>query len=378
MPYQILKNTDGSYAVVNPLTKQFHSKHTTLQKAKSQIRLLHMVTGDGLFDTVKSFIYGRFDYSPRVKKILYHIGNTRIHKMVIGRTPLSIITSGAIRLLSNKSFDKLFHLFILINDTIMIEKNEVINITITTDIPRGTEIFVIGSVPNITINQLLNNTKDFMKKDYFPYSAKNNNCQDFILSILKANHITEGHSFVKQDVEYIFNNNHNLRKFINTITDIAGRFDVLKQGGANRIRLNGLTNGLYSNELISILKDHGRNINGVYSKDLLPTRLKKGWYIINLQNSSGLGSHWTCFYYDNGLIHYFDAFAGPPVNEVMRHATKGLSYNAVVIQNMNSSCCGWYCIGCIISNDIKKFVSIFNQVHTEKNDCILKKFIETH
>ena len=38
--------------------------------------------------------------------------------------------------------------------------------------------------------------------------------------------IYEGLDFVKQSTEDIFKNNSNLRKFSNTITDIASRFDT--------------------------------------------------------------------------------------------------------------------------------------------------------
>ena len=41
MPYEIQKDGKG-YRVVNRITGKVHAKHTSLAKAKAQIRLLHM------------------------------------------------------------------------------------------------------------------------------------------------------------------------------------------------------------------------------------------------------------------------------------------------------------------------------------------------
>ena len=81
----------------------------------------------------------------------------------------------------------------------------------------------------ITINKLLENTSQQMSDKFIKYSAYGNNCQNFIQNILLSNNIHQGLDFVKQSTEDIFKNNPTLRKFSNTITDIAGRFDVIKQ-----------------------------------------------------------------------------------------------------------------------------------------------------
>jgi hypothetical protein len=45
-------------------------------------------------------------------------------------------------------------------------------------------------------------------------------------------------------------------------------------------------------------------LNGIYMKDELPSYLKEGNYIINLQNHDESGSHWTCFIKDK-IIYIF-------------------------------------------------------------------------
>lgn len=42
MPYQIIQNkTTGLYRIINKKTKKVFAKHTTKEKAMSQLRLLH-------------------------------------------------------------------------------------------------------------------------------------------------------------------------------------------------------------------------------------------------------------------------------------------------------------------------------------------------
>jgi hypothetical protein len=45
MPYSIVKH-GNTYAVKNIHTGQYKSKHTSLTKAKAQIRLLHMINNE--------------------------------------------------------------------------------------------------------------------------------------------------------------------------------------------------------------------------------------------------------------------------------------------------------------------------------------------
>jgi hypothetical protein len=43
MPYIIVKNGDGRFGVRNAVSGVFHSYHTTLAKAKAQMRLLQAI-----------------------------------------------------------------------------------------------------------------------------------------------------------------------------------------------------------------------------------------------------------------------------------------------------------------------------------------------
>ncbi len=64
-------------------------------------------------------------------------------------------------------------------------------------------------------------------------------------------------------------------------------------------KLTTLTNS----DLYSICIKLKLKLNGIYVKDVLPSDLKEGNYIINLQNHDEPGSHWTYFIKDK--IKYF-------------------------------------------------------------------------
>lgn len=127
------------------------------------------------------------------------------------------------------------------------------------------------------------------------------------------------------------------------------------------------------------------NFNGVFSKDLLPSHLSSGWYIINLQDhDDGNGSHWTCFKVTNDKVNiYFDSY-NAPAPKVISERIKPYFYCDKQLQDKISSACGWFCIACI--NYIEKhnhisdylafrdFLNGFSD-NTTFNDGILKRYL---
>ena len=49
-------------------------------------------------------------------------------------------------------------------------------------------------------------------------------------------------------------------------------------------------------------------INGVYSRDNLPNKIKGGAYVINLDDSSDIGTHLIVIYVNTKTVTYFDSF----------------------------------------------------------------------
>lgn len=176
-------------------------------------------------------------YSNKVKRILKKYGDSPIEMITIDRTPLSAFNKLLLNVASlgefekrvgRSQYDKLFHLRMDIKTQkgrVSLEKNERINMdekpkkqpkAERTDIPiRGREL---------TINQLLENTKKAMGKNYFPYDPYQNNCQNFILEVMKSNGIgnQSQRDFVKQDTTFVFKNSPNFRKIARTLTAVGG------------------------------------------------------------------------------------------------------------------------------------------------------------
>ena len=396
MPYAIRKlPNQNQYKVYNRLTKQVYSHHTSKANAIKQVRLLREVSGDGFIDDAVSFgnklVYGRKTLSPKCMKILQEMGDGIITSWVVVRKPIGHLYEKFIRTFSEVPFDKLFHLGLIVNTTkgnVMIEKNAVINFVQN---PRQDgETFIISRVPsNLTFKSLIDNTEKAMGNKFLPYNGFNNNCQTFIINVLKANGITEGEEFVSQKVGDILKDSPYIKKLINFATELGGRYDVIKQGGNEQKGVRGVkspeSNGLYSNDIEKILKENGHPIVGVFSKDKLPKELKDGWYVINLQSTNQgnkKGTHWTAFKVDGNHLSYFDAFGFSPPLEVLQRATGDILYSNREIQDIHSTCCGWFCIGAIISdNGISEPVSHFNRYlnmfsdNTFVNDRILSDIL---
>ena len=193
-----------------------------------------------------NLLHGRTAYSPKVQEILNKLGNNIISHITIHREPVpSILTSilGGLSLgqfstnYKNSPYDKLFHLrldFSFSNGShVYIEKNEVINADTNITQGKDSQNLQVLSVPAISLIAFLQKGQDFMGNKYWNYSAKDNNCQDFVNGLLHANGITGNNytQFVKQNTEQLFQGLDGLRKLSNTVTDVAGKADILMQGG---------------------------------------------------------------------------------------------------------------------------------------------------
>jgi hypothetical protein len=224
---------------------------------------------------------------PNVKKILEKYGDQLITKISIIRNPVGKALTGALsiasmgefgRNLENAPYDKLFHLKIcctLQDGThVSLEKVERVNMVVNPKSVKNEE--VIDTPLNgkqITLGELYENARNKMGGLFYPYSAKSNNCQNFILNVLQASGIgnQQDYEFVKQDTEHLFGENSFLRKASNTITDIGARFNVLQQGGEiyddsfqEQITKNQLSTAIKNNEKIKLAQ------RGLYATNAIP------------------------------------------------------------------------------------------------------------
>ena len=212
--------------------------------------------GDGVVDNVKDFvgkkqiITGKItQYSPKIQSIIKRYGEDKIIGITIKRTPVQGVITGALSVFSfgefgknqkKNDFDELFHLFMELKmgsgTRIIIEKNERISITVNEKGERKhteTSSVPFDGATSLSLNEILIKTQERMGNNYFKYSAKDNNCQDFILNVLNANGLgnEDNRNFVKQNTQALFADLPYLRKFSNTLTDIGARANVLVSGG---------------------------------------------------------------------------------------------------------------------------------------------------
>ena len=89
--------------------------------------------------------------------------------------------------------------------------------------------------------------------------------------------------------------------------------------------------------------------NGVYSRDNLPSKIKDGAYVINLDDYSDIGTHWIALYVKNNDITYFDSFGVEhiPMEIIKFIENKKIKTNIFRIQVYDSIICGYFCTGFI-------------------------------
>ena len=74
--------------------------------------------------------------------------------------------------------------------------------------------------------------------------------------------------------------------------------------------------------------------------------MKIGFYVVNLDDSTHTGTHWTSFYYNPVYSIYIDAFGFIALEQV-QNKIRPYMYSDIDIQDMDSSACGYYCIAFI-------------------------------
>lgn len=276
MPYELRKISARKYKVINTDTGVEHSHSTSKKKGEAQIRLLNMIShqqGGGFFsDLGKSIknvankaVQGVTDlgnkalnlgekivnpssaYPPELQKLKDELGNQNIREIEIRRTPVPELISQAMNIVSLGSFkkkfsrlpyDKLFHLFMVVKtdngSQFLLEKNARIHTTRDVpNLPNTTTMKVLNIPSDLTVTNLIDNTQNQMGANFLPYNPVSNNCQNFILSVLQANHLDtpELTNFTKQDTSSLFKSDPTLAKISKGLTDLGASFDVAMTGG---------------------------------------------------------------------------------------------------------------------------------------------------
>ena len=86
--------------------------------------------------------------------------------------------------------------------------------------------------------------------------------------------------------------------------------------------------------------------NGVYSRNNLPNKNKKGAYVINLDEYENTGTHWVSLFVKANEVIYFDSFGIEHIPEEIHKfiGNKKIKASIFRIQAYDSIMCGYFCI----------------------------------
>lgn len=207
-------------------------------------------TGVKFSNFFKKLVMGRKTPPPAFLKTLSANANNEIEKITVHRDPINpnitaisnLATLGQFSKAADMmGYDDLFHLYVILhlkNSKLLLQKTQVLELK-DTDFKPSADMKTINNV-NIKVGDLVRKTAELMGNDKFiSYNARFNNCQDFVMAVLQSNNLltSDIKQFVKQNVAELFDKlNPSVRKLLVSImdlsTNLAGRVDVLKQGGA--------------------------------------------------------------------------------------------------------------------------------------------------
>ena len=128
------------------------------------------------------------------------------------------------------------------------------------------------------------------------------------------------------------------------------------QGAEVKKPLNSLLpfHPLTNIEISEYYKNEPR-FNGVYSRNNLPNKIKKGAYVINLDEYENTGTHWVSLFVKTNETIYIDSFGiehiPKEINKFIRSKELGsavgnnkIKSNIFRIQAYDSFMCGYFCI----------------------------------
>ena len=164
----------------------------------------------------------KLGFSNKIKSILKKHGDKKIKAVRIGRRPINSLVEKAFNLISlgkweaNRKkyyYDKLFHLFLILNledgTIISFEKNSIVTMTENDSRCSMKDVDCLEleyPADSITVRELVEKPLERIGKDkYFIYDPFEQNCQIFIADILKTFNLYSSKSkeFVYQDVSAI-------------------------------------------------------------------------------------------------------------------------------------------------------------------------------
>ena len=123
--------------------------------------------------------------------------------------------------------------------------------------------------------------------------------------------------------------------------------------------------------------------NGVYSRNNLPNKIKKGAYVINLDACKNTGTHWVSLFVKTNEVIYFDSFGVEHIPKEINKfigSNKKIKANIFRIQAYDSIMCGYFCIEFINymlkGKTLLDYTNLFSPNDFIKNDQIIKRIFK--
>ena len=121
--------------------------------------------------------------------------------------------------------------------------------------------------------------------------------------------------------------------------------------------------------------------NGVYSRNNLPNKIKKGTYVINLDEYENTGTYWVSLFVKPKYTVNFDSFGVEHIpKEINKFINNDIKSNIFKIQAYDSIMCGYFCIefiNCMLkSKTLLDYTYLFSPNDFKKNDRILKRIFK--
>ena len=122
--------------------------------------------------------------------------------------------------------------------------------------------------------------------------------------------------------------------------------------------------------------------NGVYSSNNLPNKIKKGAFVINLDEYEDTGTHWVPLFVKPKYTVYFDSFV---IEHIPKEINKFIGNNDIksnifIIQAYDSIMCGYFCIEFINymlkGKTLLDYTNLFSPNDVKKNDLVIKRIFK--
>ena len=118
--------------------------------------------------------------------------------------------------------------------------------------------------------------------------------------------------------------------------------------------------------------------NGVYTRNNLPKIIKKGAYVINLDEYANIGTHWIALFVKPKYTVYFDSFGVEHIPKEIKKfiGNKDIKANIFRLQAYDSIMCGYFCIEFINymfkGKTLLEYTNLFSPNDFKKNDQTIK------